>query len=737
MRASVVRLMLWLGPRLAWPGCFGAIATLLAGVALTAASGGSIAPNLPAGGPVYLAYVGLAIGTFIAAACAGASLMAQRPNTPFGWLLLIACAASAKQSLFIGMGQWLARTQPSAAPAEAPAFLIIGAGWLNAIDVVLLVLALLTFPGDTILSRRWWPALWLGAAGATMVGISQTLYPGNFPPFPTYRNPVGLDGAAEALALVRNVGLAISALSVVLASSSLIVRYLRARDEERLQLKAVTLGAVVWTAGLIGVLAAPPSLATAAAFGYTLGICVFLVSLLVSITRYGLYRLEVIVNRAVAYATLATFIGAVYLALVVGVGALVGSRDEPNLFLSLGAMAAVAVAFQPARARAERLANRLVYGRRATPYEAMSGFTERMAGALNASEVLPRTAEAVAKGLGAARVRVRVFLPGPPLELQEATAWWPSPPNTAVPAPGASTTAAPLSAELDRIVPVLHNGEEVGEIAVAMPASNPLSPRDEALLADFAAQAGLALKNAQMTAELRARLLDVSAQAAELRASRQRIVTAQDATRRRLERDIHDGAQQHLVALAVTIRLARQVVEKDTVRAASLLDGLVSQTGEALETLRDLARGIFPPVLRDRGIVPALRAHLLKAMPEAHLEIDARIEAARFSPEVETGVYFCVLEALQNAAKHAPGARVTVRLDLDQPDDPAAAESHLTLAVRDDGPGFNPDLTPSSTGLKSMADRMASLGGTLRIDSAPGLGTEIEGTIPIHALVTA
>jgi signal transduction histidine kinase len=199
-------------------------------------------------------------------------------------------------------------------------------------------------------------------------------------------------------------------------------------------------------------------------------------------------------------------------------------------------------------------------------------------------------------------------------------------------------------------------------------------------------------------------------------------VAAQDAERRRLERDIHDGAQQHLVAIAVNARLARQVLDSAPIRTGTLLDEISSQVDDALETLRTLARGIFPPVLADRGLVPALRAHLTRSASPARLDADVSLARARFDRRIESALYFCSLEALQNAAKHAVGAPVSVHLSADA--------AWLTLAVSDEGPGFNVEIAPNGTGLQGMFDRMAAVGGTLEVVSVVGKGTTIRGRAP-------
>lgn len=207
----------------------------------------------------------------------------------------------------------------------------------------------------------------------------------------------------------------------------------------------------------------------------------------------------------------------------------------------------------------------------------------------------------------------------------------------------------------------------------------------------------------------------------ELRASRARVVAAADAERRRIERDLHDGAQQHLVALAVNLQLVRQLADSDPAGAKTLLEEIARDVREALESVRELAHGIYPPLLLDRGLAEALGAAGSAAV------IPTRVEAAaldRFPPEIEATVYFCCLEALQNAARHAgAGARAHVRAWHDQ--------GTLHFEVEDDGAGFEPATTTMGAGLTGMSDRLGALGGRLTISSEPGRGARVSGAVPV------
>ena len=275
-----------------------------------------------------------------------------------------------------------------------------------------------------------------------------------------------------------------------------------------------------------------------------------------------------------------------------------------------------------------------------------------------------------------------------------------------------------------RAVPITHSGELLGLIVVECSSHGErLTDDDEQVLAALARQVGLALRNVRLDSALQASLDELRMQADELRASRTRVVAAADAERRRIERDLHDGAQQHLIALAVNLRLARQLADSDAPATRALLDDLAAEVQEALDELREIAHGIYPPVLVDRGLVEGLRNAIARAPLGARLETGV---VHRYRPEVEATVYFCCLEALQNTGKHAGSkARATVRLweELDA----------LQFQVSDDGAGFDAGTKPPGAGLTNMGDRLGALGGRLSIQSSPGEGTRVTGVIPLES----
>jgi len=387
--------------------------------------------------------------------------------------------------------------------------------------------------------------------------------------------------------------------------------------------------------------------------------------------------------------------------------------------LSILATAVVAIAFQPVRTRVQRVANRLVYGKRAEPYEVLSQFSERVAGTEATEKVLPTTARVLAEGTGATRADVWLRV-GSRL-VREAS--WPDGNETTLKRVTLTGDELPELPEVTRAVPVRHQGELLGALALAKAPGDPLKPPEEKLLEDLASQAGLVLRNVGLTADLEAQLEEISRQARDLRSSRQRIIEAQDAERRKLEKNIHDGAQQHLVALAVKLKLAKSLTEKDAAKARAMLQELQGETTDALDTLRDLARGIYPPLLEEQGVAAAIEAQAKKGTLPVTVEAG---DFGRATLEAEGTIYFCCLEALQNAAKYANASRVTVRL--------ARSDGDLRFSVEDDGDGFDPATQPLGSGLQNMKDRVDALGGSVEVSSAPGRGTTVSGRVPAKEL---
>lgn len=437
------------------------------------------------------------------------------------------------------------------------------------------------------------------------------------------------------------------------------------------------------------------------------------VALLVGIFRFRLWSVDRLISRTLVYSLLAGFVSAVYIAVVVGIGSLIGQRQNGNLGLSIVATFLVAVSFGHARERFQRLANRLVYGKRASPYEVLSQFSERVAESVPTDELLSRMASILGEGTAATRADVWLKVGD---ELRRTASWSSTgtPPEDV--APVAAGLTLPSLPDVTRAVPVRHSGELFGALAIRKPGAEEMSPTEEKLLEDLARQAGLVMRNLRLNAELLDRLDD-------LKASRQRLVSAQDEERRRLERNLHDGAQQHLVALKVHLTLAEDLADELGSEGEELLDVLTQlkvQVGDALEELRDLARGIYPPLLAAEGLGVALASHARKV--KVPVEVTAT-GVGRYTPDVEAAIYFCCLEALQNISKYAEAAHVTLVLE--------EIEDDLSFEIVDDGHGFDVESVRKGAGTQNMSDRIESLDGGLTISSIPGQGTTIFGSVPV------
>ncbi len=640
-------------------------------------------------------YIGITLAFSDLFAAVGWTIASRQPRNTIGWLLLAV-------PFLIATGFFVADYADLALVVH-PGSLPFGrlAAWFDRWLIVLMFTSLIPifqlFPDGRIPSRRWRPLLWLTVVGPTIAIVSFALTPGRmtgaFADLTTVRviNPLGIDGLKAPLYLLTVVGSVLTLLAAVLAGVAIVVRYRGASAEVRQQirwLRFVGVAVLIELAANI-ILGVALGNSDAGWVGDLLFFSVFFTLMVgipvacgIAILKYRLYDLDVVIRKTVVFALLAVFITVVY-ALIVGLG----SQLFNSSALSFVAAAVLAVAFQPVRERTRKIADRIVYGQRSTPYEVLSEFSGRVGEAYATEDVLGRMAQVLAAGTGA----------------ESATVWLRSSgemrPAASVPVENAPPSELPSDA-----VEVRHQGEVLGALSVEMPASDPMNPAKQKLVEDLASQAGLVLRNVRLIQELRA--------------SRQRLVAAQDEERRKIERNIHDGAQQQLVALSVQLKLARTMLDRDPAKAGDLLDTLRSTATEALEDLRDLARGIYPPLLADKGLVAALEAQARKAAVPVAVDADG---IGRYPEETEAAVYFCVLEALNNVAKYADASHTSVSL--------ARSDSLLIFTVADDGKGFDTETAGYGTGLQGMADRLEAIGGTLNVESQPGTGTSVIGTL--------
>jgi signal transduction histidine kinase len=615
----------------------------------------------------------------------GFVVASRRPGNRVGWLFLMA-------GLTLGLGGFAAAyglhalvAEPGSLPAgHAFAWL---SNWIWVIPPAVLAFVFLLFPTGQLRSRRWRPAAWFVGGAFTITGVVVLVHATRF-----WSDPFGSASQTENPLLLAAILILLVA-ALVVSAVAVVVRFARSAGEERLQLKWFAAAAVLVVATLIASMVTD---SVAAAVLSNLAFLCLWVAVGIAVLKYRLYDIDVVISKAVLYGSLAVFITAVYAGLVFGVGTLAGGRDRP--LVAAVAAAVVAVAFQPARQWARRLANRVVYGRRASPYQVLSDFARRIGGTYSSQEVLPQMAQIVATGTGAERVVVWLRV-GDQLRPEASSDG--SRDTAPLPVNGHNVPSLPGT---DVSVPVLHGGDLLGAISVRMPKGEPLRPAGQQLVADVASQAGLVLSNVGLVEDLRA--------------SRQRIVAAQDEARRRLERNIHDGAQQDLVALAIKLRLAATTMDDDP--AKQILGELQADAAGALENLRDLARGIYPPLLADLGLAAALSAQASKSALPVTVDAD---EVGRFGQDTEAAVYFCCLEALQNTAKYANASSAQICLQ--------AQNGTLRFTVSDNGAGYDVGHTPMGSGQRNMADRLAALGGQLEVRSALSRGTTVTGQLPI------
>jgi signal transduction histidine kinase len=618
----------------------------------------------------------------------GFVVLQKRPRNTLGWLMLAMGVPAA-----IPFQDYAEYALVKGLPGGTVGLALSEPTWVPFIGISGFLLLL--FPDGHLPTPRWRWFGWMCGIGLVVLGLIVLFGSGTFGDIghPEIQNPWGWH-PLDALGGWIYVTTIFAPLVVVGGAVAVFRRLRRATDPvERQQLRWLAWAAVLIAGGYV--FAFIPELV----FGSeqsnwndifsTLAVASFIlipITIGVAILRYRLYDIDVVIRKTVVFAVLAGFIAIVYVAIVAGISVVVGNLS--STVASAIAAAVVALAVQPVRGWAQRAADRIVYGQRATPYEVLTSFGENLAETYAADDVLQRLARVLGEGVGADRARVWLGPDG----TRRVVASWPD----------------AAEGDDDLVEPVRHQGEVLGALSVSMPANDPIDdPRTE-LVNGLAAQAGLVLRNVGLLEDLRE--------------SRRRLVAAQDLERRKLERNIHDGAQQQLVALTVKLRLARQVLSKDPTRVDGMLDELAGDTQRALEDLRDLARGIYPPLLADQGLAAALEAQARRSPVPVTVEADG---VGRYAPEVEAAVYFSCLEALQNVAKYAEASAATVQL--------SESPGRLEFRIHDDGVGFDAAATSYGTGLQGIADRLAAFGGALAVASTPGSGTAITGSLPAQA----
>jgi len=627
----------------------------------------------------------------------GAVILRRRPGHVIGWMLVAIGGVDALRHL---VNVYLLFGFPERPGWLSGEVVYAALGWTWVVMVAGFTMALpQALPDGRLLSPRWRPLAVASVLATVLLSVADTL-----------SVLTGVSAWFESTAYL------LFGLLMLLSLVPLLVRFRRSTGIERQQLKWVFLGLAISgplvAVGVVGTIFGDSGAAFTVA-----PVVIMPVAITVALVRYRLYDIDVLINKSVVLVVLAAFITTVYALIVVGLGRLL-PISEGNLGLAIAATALVAVAFEPVRVRVQHWANRLVYGRRATPYEVLAAMTARIGESGDADAALSEAARLLADGTGAAQAVIWVA--------QEGSLY---PRGTAGTEAAGSHVADPspvpvLGSDLpdlpgaDLAQAVRHEGQLVGALTLTKRPGEGVSTADRRLVEELAGQAALLLANTRLRSRLRDRL-------EELRSSRQRMLAAQDRARHALERDLHDGAQQELVALKVKLGLARTIATREgaTGLAADLATTAVVAE-EAVDGLREIARGIYPPLLESEGLAAALSAQGRRA----DLAVTVLDRAGRRYPrEVEATAYFCAVEAVQNAVRHARAEHAHIELD--------DTDSTLTIIVTDDGDGFDVDTTAHGSGLTHMIDRADSAGGALTVCSRQRQGTTVTLTLPVPVSV--
>ena len=619
----------------------------------------------------------------------GALVVAGQPRHPVGWLLAVAATGGAV-GFATGAYAYRALTTPGFGPAAAGHW----SGWVSQFFGAAYALGFtcalfLLVPDGRLPSRRWWPVMallvasYLLWAGVLVIGVR----PRQVHPDQVHAGPLA-DGLLSLSSLMLIV-------AIMAAAAAMVVRLRRSSGVRRQQMRWLAASGALLAAGVVLLIGyqsfvgpgEPWYVSLPLFLGYT-SVPVFAG---IAVLKYRLYDIDVIISRAVVLATLTAFVTIGYVAVVVAIGAVLGGGVAGRFWPSLVALVMVALAFQPLRQRVVRLADRLVYGRRAAPYEALAEFSRRLGRAGVAADLLPALAEAVARSVGA--VHARVTLPG-----SGASAAWPD-------------EADRRTDEADRTPDVeldVRDGEELlGRIAVAMPAGRGLRPAERRLLADFAAQAGLALRNRRLDADLGARVAQLARQSAELAASRRRLLAAQDAERRRTAGVIEREVLSHLRPIPAAVEALGTA---DPAAADQILERLEAATADGLDALREITRGLFPVLLTRRGLAPALRSHVDRLGRPGLLDVSPAVADRRFDARTETAAYFC-------------GVALVAQLDAVRL---AVTEDDGALVVEAVGGAAEPDVT-------AIVDRVEAAGGLLTTGHEPDGRCRVRAAFPVPA----
>ncbi|WP_438853642.1 sensor histidine kinase [Agromyces sp. M3QZ16-3] len=619
-------------------------------------------------------------------------VMARRPRHPLApWFTLLSLSGV---SALAGVGI-AAMLQAEAAPA--------GLALVNLVSQLAVVVAAIgaahvvglfpdgsATPGERGTVTSTWA---LAAVPPILFLLSPTITIPFYYDAPGIPSPFALPFAGIDPAVGSAVGDLLGLIPVAIGAVVLIVRYARATPSQRQPMRwmFVPIACLLIAAATQLLIGSGEPRWLISVLWISTGI-VFAVSIALGLLQPARLNPDRVIRGTLMYGLLWVVIAAAYVLAGSVVGAAAGTLLPLGWAVALAMVAAVA--FQPLRTRIERLADRRVFGARADPSQLVVGLGQTLAGTYDLDALLPRIAATLEEGMGLTWARVRLE----PADADDA----------------AREGTDPDGAEADPgppvlVVPIEVDGERVGRIECGPKSTGLLSSSDTEVIATFAGQAGLAVRNVRMAQQL-------AEQARLLTESRARLVRAQEAERRRIERNIHDGVQQDLTALIGLAGQARQAHDRDTGDVDEDLDAIQQGLRRVLADVRDLAQGIHPAVLSDRGLLAAVEALAARHPVPVTVRADARLRDRRLAEDLEGAGYFVVAEALTNSLKHASAQHIDVALSLD-----GAA---LAIRVHDDGVGIGA-VHPLGNGLAGLAARVAAVGGRLDVSGSAGAGTTV------------
>jgi signal transduction histidine kinase len=620
-------------------------------------------------------------------ATVGALVVSRRPENPIGWIVSGGTLLWALGDFVLEGAVYALVTVPGALPGGAwmawLGFWVRGLGW------VMVMFFLLLFPTGRLPSARWLPAVWLAVGYLALFTVVTMLGPSSLEiRLSSVRNPVGIEipgGIFDFLSVLTLFG-TIGTMAV--GAAAVIVRFGRAQEEERQQLKWLAYGAAFGTITIGVTVVASFFDIDLGSVPFYLAVAGFPVAIGIAILRYRLWDIDLLINRTLVYGTLIVIVTGLYIILVGMVGVLFQSMD--NSFLVILATGLIAVLFQPLRDRLQRGVNRLMYGERDDPYAVLSRLSQRLEATLAPEAVLPTIVETVKESLN---------LPYVAIALKQGEAF-------AVVASSGTLVNDTLR------LPLVYQNEKIGQLLLAPRApGETFSPADRRLLDDLAREAGVAVHAVRLTTDLQH--------------SRARLVTTREEERRRLRRDLHDGLGPTLASLAQRLDTARILVPRDPNAAVALLGDLTAQVKTTITDIRRLVYALRPPALDELGLVSALREHAAHYNESNGLSIS--MEAPERLPPlpaaVEVAAYRIVLEALTNVARHAHARTCHIHLELRE-------AQVLYLEVTDDGGGLPKDYH-AGVGLTSMRERAMELGGECRIEPGPTHGIRVVARLPL------